>query len=195
MINIFRVVLFCAISVTAATGRADLIFDLSEVGSDVVLTASGTVDLTDSSIIENSGMNATVNPHRRILAGPSALTDVDLHAFDDSDGPSSLGANAFVFASSGSGGPVGIEYGNGYLLLPEGYVSGAALSATSLFSGHTLTSLGITAGTYDWTFGNNNIQLNANEAASIPEPSAFGLLLIASVAGWTGRRKLSAPVE
>ena len=37
--------------------------------------------------------------------------------------------------------------------MPQGYVSGASLSSTSTYNGATLLSLGVTPGTYTWTWG------------------------------------------
>jgi hypothetical protein len=39
------------------------------------------------------------------------------------------------------------------ILLPSGYTSGDPISSTQTFSGQTFTSLGLTPGTYDYTWG------------------------------------------
>jgi hypothetical protein len=69
-------------------------------------------------------------------------------------GPKSFGPGSPVSkASSGSGDGFGIYAGVGILVLPKGYVSGAALAATSTWTGTTFTALGLTAGTYVWKWG------------------------------------------
>ena len=64
-----------------------------------------------------------------------------------------------MFASSGSGDMVGIaaassiEISGIVLSVPRGYVSGTALSDMATYSGKTFATLGVTPGTYVWTWG------------------------------------------
>ena len=60
----------------------------------------------------------------------------------------------------------------GYVFLPAGYVSGAALSSTSTWTGQTLATLGVTVGTYTWTFGSGASADSVVVYAGTAPPSA-----------------------
>jgi hypothetical protein len=63
------------------------------------------------------------------------------------------------------------------IIVPEGYDSGNALSATDTWDDATIGSLGLTPGTYIWTWdgGDDSIVVNI-EAAGVPEPASLTLL-------------------
>src|SRR5205085_7185414 len=75
---------------------------------------------------------------------------------------------------------VGIYYhgqvGTG-LIVPTGYVSGTALSDTATYSGRTFATLGVTPGTYVWTWGtgaNQNFTLQTK--TPVPASTAIWFL-------------------
>ena len=81
-----------------------------------------------------------------------------------------------------------------FLLVPQGYVSNTALSDSMTFNNATLASLGVTPGTYVWSWGagaNQNFTLIIG-GAGVPDGSStvsllgFGLLGLAAL-----RRRLS----
>lgn len=63
------------------------------------------------------------------------------------------------------------------LFVPVGYVTGHALSDTSTYDSATFASLGVTPGTYEWTWGTGaqpdsfTLQIGA-----VPEPASLPLL-------------------
>ena len=63
-------------------------------------------------------------------------------------GPTNFGSGLGAFANTGSGDFVGINVLNGLLSVPQGYVSGAALSDSMTFENATFDSLGVTRGHY-----------------------------------------------
>lgn len=103
-------------------------------------------------------------------------------------GPTSFGSGANgTLATTGSGDIVGIGQiftGDPSLLsilaVPTNYVSGAPLSDASIFSGQTFSTLGVTPGTYEWTWGaggaNQNFTLVVESA--VPEPSTWAMLVL-----------------
>jgi hypothetical protein len=74
---------------------------------------------------------------------------------------------------------------SGALILPVGYVSGTALSDTSTYNSASFSSLGVTPGIYEWTWGtgaNQNFTLDAVAPAVPDSGSTFGLLSLSVVA-------------
>ena len=77
-------------------------------------------------------------------------------------GPTNFGSGDLILADSGSGGLTAIDGTDDQLSVPSGYVSGDPLSDSSTYPGQTFLSLGVTPGTYEWSWGtgpNQNITL------------------------------------
>ena len=79
--------------------------------------------------------------------------------------------------------------------MPQGYVSGAALSDSMTFNNATFASLGVTPGTYVWTWGtglaNQNFTLIIG-GAGVPDGGSTVSLLGCALLGLAAlRRKLS----
>ena len=69
-------------------------------------------------------------------------------------GPTSFGSSGHLFlADASNGNSVAISGLMGILVVPVGYVSGNPLTNTMTFNNATLDSLGVTPGTYVWTWG------------------------------------------
>ena len=62
-----------------------------------------------------------------------------------------------------------------------GYVSGGALSSNATWDNQTFSSLGVTPGEYEWTWGSgahaDSFTLDIVTAA-VPEPSSVGLVAL-----------------
>jgi hypothetical protein len=63
-------------------------------------------------------------------------------------GPASFGSGGETPASTDTGDFVGIDGSLGHLHVPAGYISGTPLSDSATFDDQTLSSLGVTPGTY-----------------------------------------------
>jgi hypothetical protein len=100
-------------------------------------------------------------------------------------------------ASSGSGDFVGVREQVGGIDVPTGYVSGSPLSDSSTYAGQTFASLGLTPGSYTWTWGSGPTADSFTlDIGVVPEPSTWAMLLmgfagLASV--WRKRRGPLAP--
>ena len=171
--------LFCANS------QAAVIMNLVEDGSgNVVGTGSGTIDTTDLTLGSTINQHATVFPSNgEIILGPTGNTSCTFYS--GVTGPTTqFGSGSFTNPSSGSGNLVEINGGTDHLFLPLGYSSGAALSDTDTWNGASFSSLGVTPGTYVWTWGTgpdaDSYTLNVG-SVSVPEPSATVLCGLAAV--------------
>jgi hypothetical protein len=173
------IVIMCGLSVR--TTQAGYIVTLQQVGSNVVATGSGAIDLTGLSSFGSAFASPEMYPAHGIMGtGPSGTVDV----YTGSSGPASFGPGFGGFPSTTSGDSVFLEdFGLG-IDVPQGYVSGTTLSSSATYSG-TLASLNVTPGTYTWTWGtgaNQNFTLDA-VATGVPEPgSTFGLFLLSFAA-------------
>ena len=162
------IITLCGVSICPA--QAGYTVTLEEVGTDVVATGSGAIDLTGLRFATGSGASPMIDPNAGhnppgdqnplIFTGPTS-SSVDWYFLPMR--PMSFGSGGLTFASSGSGDMVGIEVGGEFgfarVIVPAGYVSGNALSDMAIYSGQNLASLGVTPGTYVWTWGTGANQI------------------------------------
>jgi hypothetical protein len=163
----------------ASQARAGYIVMLEEMGSDVVATGNGPIDLTGLTSAGTESQASFIWPARALIViGPTSPTDVDIYT--GFTGPTSFGSNVSPSADSGSGPTVGISGFLMDLFVPEGYFSNAPLSNTATFLDENFDSLDLTQGTYEWTWGtgpNQNFTLIIGApGAAISEPASASLL-------------------
>jgi hypothetical protein len=187
---------------TVEAQASPYIVTLEEVGSDVVATGSGQLDISGLGFyggIAGYGPGYVSPLYGRILTGAGGTVDIYLPAWS---GPSAFGPASFSSsANSGSGDTVGAYAGIlSYLLVPHGYASDSALADSSTYLGATLVSLGVTPGTYVWTWGLGADQSFTLEIGPTPlqTPLPAALPLFASglgalgLLGWRRKRKMQA---
>jgi hypothetical protein len=185
--------------------RAGIIITAIQQGPNVVVfSGSGTADITDLTMTTDVGMvPGQINPiAHTVLEGPTAFESVEFSQSISGplsfgmggglqEGPQPFSGSGELFGiGDGSGGPGGIAE----LVVPNGYVSGTMLSGAVSYSG-TFSSLGITPGTYVWSWGTgadaDSLTLNIVET---PEPASLTLLSLgaAGLLGYEWRRKRAA---
>ena len=135
------------LALIAISGEVDaaIVIDISDVGSDVVASISGSADLTDLTAIDTAFLFAPgeVTPSRGgVTAGDPGQTLF----YKGADGPKSFGTGAKTEASVGNGNFVGVFAVNPFalspvILLPQKYVSGTSLKGSSVFETQSLESL------------------------------------------------------
>jgi hypothetical protein len=158
-----------------ARSEAGLVFTMDQVGSDVVVTASGTVNTAGLTKTTETAPNVgSIWPSTGLLwiAG-SAATGAGTDIYESIIGPASFGGGGVALATSGSGDEVVLD-ASGTLSVPKDYISGTAISGTMTFAGTTIAALGATPGTYTWTWGSGP---DADFATLnvVPEPGSLAL--------------------
>jgi hypothetical protein len=160
--------------------QAGYIVTLDQAGSDVVATGSGAINLTGLFLFHTGPQPpAVVWPSfGLILTGPTNSGTIDLYI--GATGPTSFGRGNPVEPNTGSGDFVGIQrFSGGLLYVPQGYVSGAALSDSMTFNDETLASLGVIPGTYVWSWGAGADQRFTLQIGGVADSgSTVGLLLL-----------------
>ncbi len=155
---------------------------LQQVGPNVVATGSGAIDRTGLTFSGSFSRNPQIQPCFCQSEGSAWIftgrTSSSVNRYLPLRGPRGFGSGPFTSASSGSGDMVGITttiFGT-FLFVPTGYVSGTALSDSATYNNATLATLGVTPGTYVWTWGagaNQNFTLKILPAAGPPQPTDF----------------------
>ena len=144
---------------TSYSGANSFVVTVSQVGGDVVWSGSGGFDLTGLTYYQNinTGNSGSINANFAVFASSPNPT-VSLYYGSSSSIPSTFGSGN-VNANFSSGDSFGvIDITSIFCLaVPAGYVSGSYISGTMTFTGFTIASLGLTEGTYTytWTSGAN----------------------------------------
>ena len=169
---------------------------LEQMGLNVVATGSGAFNLTglnlNGSLPVGTGSYISAQTGE-IDMGPTGTSTAD--KYRGFTGPTSFGSGSGVVTFTGSGDFVSMRGLFGYMLVPHGYASGTLLSDSATYNGATFASLGVTPGTYVWTWGtglpNQNFTLII-EGAGVPDGGSTVALLGCALLGLAAlRRKLS----
>jgi hypothetical protein len=182
--------LICALFLAGITPLfAGVTINLVESGSDVVMTHTGTLDITGLTLAyPNQGpIMWNVYPQNgAVQAGSSVNRDIYSGLSVSS---SSLGSGSITNATSSSGDHVYVS--NGFISLPIDFISGSSLTGSNTFTGASFTSLGVTPGTYVWSWAADSITLNIS-ASAVPEPSTYAALAGLAIFGFVVLRRRRA---
>ena len=187
--------------VAAPRAQAAYVITFQQVGSNVVETGSGSLDLTGLSVGDfGIARDASVAPAKgRVFSGVFTDTNTWFGEFV----PASVvgfGPGATTSASMTSGGPVGFASGVAdltYLIFPAGYISNTPLSDSSTYLGATISSLGLAPGDHVWNWGSGDdadtFTIDVISPPAVPEPSTWAMVLIGFIGlGFAGYRTTRA---
>ena len=179
--------LFCA-----RPAQANYIVTLQQVGPNVVATGMGAINLNGLTEQPRSAGTSIQPSLGNIVTGPNFRCDV--YGFTIT-GPNSFGTGTKAFANDSSGDIVGMLFNGGNkptIVVPVAY-NGTNLSSSATYRDATFASLGVTPGTYVWSWGNGANQNFTLRIGAVPDGGStvsllgFGLLGLAAL-----RRKVSS---
>jgi hypothetical protein len=174
------------LGLAALGGRAEAsgVIDITQVGANVVATGSGAFDLTDLGPPSLVLFSPVLDPATAFVSvGGSSFQFV--HAYQGVTGPASFGTGGLEHPTSESGDIFGVVGGATppELFVPRDYVSGSALSGSATYDGTTIAALGLTPGTYVYTWGAGaHADSLTVKIEAVPEPSTWATMLL-GVAG------------
>jgi hypothetical protein len=180
-------------AVAPAAADASLIFNLGPASSSVMtLTYSGSITTSDLTL-DGSATNTSsfITPNQGLIRKIGAVDNYDTASTSIGQTFGTLGQ---AVATSATGSAVRVSFASPNLIgLPSGYVSDSAISGSMNFNG-TLASLGLTSGTYTFSWGvggaGRTVTLNIS-STPIPEPATMGVLAIGSIlGGYSYRRRV-----
>ncbi len=150
-----------------ALGAATI--NIAQSGADVVATFSGSIN-TDGATTGSTGFSSGVIPNWGFVSNGGAAIE-----FAFVSGPTGFGpGSSQVFATSSTGDVFGVFAFSGRIAVPVGYTSGAPISGAATLANTTVTTLGLTPGTYTYTWGSggNADSLSVVIAAPNAAPTA-----------------------
>jgi hypothetical protein len=183
---------------TAVTAQAAFIVNATETGGNVVFEGAGSIDTSAWTLFGTAGdTSPQVNAASALLLGPRQEAIRWFPGLNRA-GPDNIGPGTTTKGMVGQGDYVGMSWTGGgaqtVLWLAQDYVSGAVMSSSATASSSTFASLGITPGSYVWTWGTgataDSFTLNVG---AVPVPAAawlFGSGLLGLI-GVARRKKVS----
>jgi hypothetical protein len=180
------------------TGGATIIINAVELNGEVIISASGSAKTSDlNPVFRNIYEDGFIVPENGLIV--VGIGDAQYYA--PVSGPLSVGVSvggaSYIQPNSNTAGIVGILATEGAIILPYEYVSGGDLSASSTYSATALSALGLTVGTYTWTWGfgetADSLVFNVVGApAPVPEPASMVLLGAGLLGLGAARRRRAA---
>jgi hypothetical protein len=181
--------------------RAGFVVTLTQNGPDVVASGSGSINLGALTLLlPNTTATGEILPQfgALVVGGSPAAADFYSAVSANFMGPTTFGTPPGVnFTPNNVGPPVGLVsalVGGQGLVVPHNYVSGTQVTDSSTFANKTFASIGVTPGTYTWTWGTGPtadfFTLNAGAAPpAVPVPPTLLLGLVGAGCGaWIRRR-------
>ena len=127
-----------------------LVININQVGLDVVVSGSGTANLGGITSASTQINTAQIIPSdSTIIIGSGNSRNYEIIA-----GPSNFGTGITTLANSSIGDTFGLQFitADIYLNVPDGYTTNSPLLGTSTYNNTDFGTLGISGGTYVFTW-------------------------------------------
>jgi hypothetical protein len=164
---------------------ADIVFNIDQVGPDVVATGRGSANLNALTFDWRGGEYSEMRPDVAVLViGQWATAEEQMRDryIGDITGPSSFGTGGQTWPTLSSGDHFGIWGAWSSLIVPVGYTSGSPLLSSSTWANTTIGDLGLDVGTYTWTWGSGaNADSFTLNVSAVPEPGQFAMMGLMSL--------------
>ena len=180
-----------------STANAAVTVIIDQAGPGVIVTTSGTLDLTG--LTSQGSFFSTGGAMTPSVGFVSVGIPLTVTGYSGLSGPSSFGTGNITFTNISAGTPFAINGGgfaSPYVFVPTAYVSGSAIGAQATWLGQTFASLGLTPGQYVFTAPNDTITVNIRPVGGpVPEPSAWAMMLLGLGAIGVARRRRRSKVS
>ena len=184
------------IAATATAANASVTININQVGSDVVATGSGSLDLTGLTDQGVFGFSDDIHPSVAYIGLGAAG---EMEGYSGFTGPDAFGSGGATHYSSASGTTFALRGSGffappGYVFVPLGYTGGSPIGSTATWLGQSIASLGLTSGTYVYSSAIDSVTVNVGPGSgAVPEPGTWVMMLLGfGAVGWTVRRKRRA---
>jgi hypothetical protein len=166
----------------AGRARAEFTITFAQQGANVVATGTGSIDLTDLILAATFNISPEVAPQDALIAiGPFVSGTGE---YTGISGPASFGPGISKAADSSTG-STAFRITNGDAInIGFGYTSGSVFTSSATFSTTTISGLGLTPGTYTYTWGSG---ADADDVkviipSAVPEPGSLSLFGVGALA-------------
>jgi hypothetical protein len=145
---------------STSAAHAEVTIIAVELEGNVVFLGGGSLDIkawTASNVSVDFSKIQPENPE--IVVGPTPAVGSNLYVDPQNfEGPTDFGPGGQAFATKGSGDIFGFKGLQGrVLVVPTGYALGDLLEGSAIYEGSTFESLGMTPGSYTWSWGAGEI--------------------------------------
>lgn len=180
---------------TTGEAKAAMFFNIFQDSQGVQILASGDFKFGGTPFLGSGRLDPFILPlASEIIVGQGGVSQGSWNQLfvPITSGPASAigsgtGAAPNVYSGDtfGFAGPSGSS--SATFIFPVGYVSGTTLSATTIYNGQTLASLGLTAGNYVWTTNSNGVTDTVRLTVSERVPAPLPLFGAAASFAWSRR--------
>lgn len=200
MNHVFSSALMWAVLLLMPSAQGAVVIEVVEANGDVRFQVSGSLDISGLTTLGTGISEDTEQGFMNAARG--VFVNLPFRPFSDDSVPyrtfSAYGANLpprfGAVDSNERGAPRGDAFGltrAGVLIVPDDYISGAAINAQLIFFGRDLDDLGLTRGTRDKTRLANGQSIEfviPRDTAPVPTPAAWiGMLTGAGLLARVGR--------